>query len=323
MRWQHLELPGGREDPVLTARRGARYPGLPSKGGTLPARSARRIGADPPWTSQTLARAAVRALHHVRGAEWLGSADERRVVEQPLLDVAARAAGDAAQPDPPLSSWPAQARRLLELLLAIGAAASATEDDDSPTRAPLCYVWRLYEAWVASEVLYGIDRRDDTVRTEFVTGRPGYEWLTTHAVPGGELIACAQLRVGSALDHLANRLPAGIRSNTSVLIPDVCVFLVRTDHRTECVVVDAKRRSSVTMAPDDVAEAASKYVWGLRIGPEGGLEPRVDIAKAIIATTAIAPVMHSVESRIVAMRVLPGSTDGLIAVLSAALGWEP
>jgi hypothetical protein len=321
VRWQHLELPGGREDPVLTARQGARFPGVSTARGTLPARSARRISADPPWTSQTLARAAVRAVRHLRDADWLGSAEERGVVERPFLDLATRASVDPTRPDPPLSSWPAQARQLLELLLALGAVASATHDQ-RPTIAPLCYVWRLYEAWVASEVLLAFDQRDDTSRTGLVTGRPGCEWLASWDVPGGELFVCSQLRVGRTPVHPDHRLPAGVRSNTSVLIPDVSVFLIGADHMAH-VVVDAKRRSGAAMAPDDVAEAASKYVWGLRFGPPSGAEPRIDVDRAIIATTAAAPTMFSTDSRIDAVSVRPGSSAALAESLLAALGLEP
>lgn len=318
LRWQHLELPGGREDPVLTASRGARFPGLSTARGPLPARSARRISADPPWTSRTLARAAVRAVHHLRGAEWLGSPEERGTVERPFLDVAARANLDPTRPDPPLSSWPAQARQLLELLLALGAVASATTDE-RPANAPLCYVWRLYEAWVASEVLLAFDQRDDTVRTGLVTGRPGCEWLASWSTPGGELVVCAQLRVGRLPGHLDHTLAFGVRSNTSLLIPDVSIFLVGAD-RVSYVVVDAKRRSAAGMAPDDVAEAASKYVWGLRLDPPCGAEPRIDVDRAIIATTAAAPTMYSTDGRIDAVTVRPGSSAGLAESLRAALG---
>jgi hypothetical protein len=317
-RWQHIELPGGREDPVLTARQGARYPGLKTPRGDLPARSARRIGADPAWTSQTLAHAASRAVRHLRDAEWLGTAEERRAVERPFLDVAARAAGDPARQDPPLSSWPTQARQLLELLLAIGAIASATADQ-SATNAPLCYMWRLYEAWIASEVLRGFDQRHEAIRTSLSTGREGCEWLATWDVPSGEVIVCSQLRVGGALANPGSRLPVGIRSNTSALIPDVSVFFVGVE-RFSYVVIDAKRRSSISMAPDDVAEAASKYVWGLRIEPSGGEEPRIDIDRAIIATTASAPTMFSEAGRIEALTVRPGLNTSLADRLAAALG---
>ena len=72
VRWQHLELPGGREDPVATARYGARYPGISSGRRRLPGRSARRVGANPAWTCRAIARAALRSSRLLVESEWLG-----------------------------------------------------------------------------------------------------------------------------------------------------------------------------------------------------------------------------------------------------------
>lgn len=318
IRWQHLELPGGREDPVVTARGAARYPGLSAGVRTLPARSARRVGAAPAWTSKALAQAAASASRLLLEAEWLGDIAERRTVVRPFLEVAAQATGDPGLADPPRSSWPTLTRQLFECLVALQAVATATVDH-GPTSAPLCYVWRLYEAWIASEVLLGLDSLDGAVRTELHAGSPGYEWLARWTIPAGELLVCAQFRVGSTPDDLGRRLPHGLLSNTSILIPDVSVFLSSAG-QLRCVVVDAKRRSSVSMRADDAAEAASKYVWGLRIDGPRLNEPRIDVAQVVIATTALAPSMFSARSRITAARVIPGSSGALTKAVVGSLG---
>ncbi|MBM9459922.1 hypothetical protein JK386_08395 [Nocardioides sp. zg-536] len=99
------------------------------------------------------------------------------------------------------------------------------------------------------------------------------------------------------------------------------VFLSSAE-RLRCVVVDAKRRSSVSMRADDAAEAASKYVWGLRIDGPRLDEPRIDVAQVIIATTALAPSMFSARSRITAARVIPGSSGALTKAVVGALGLD-
>ena len=104
--------------------------------------------------------------------------------------------------------------------------------------------------------------------------------------------------------NLGHRLPRGLRSNTSTLIPDVSIFLVTPEDMT-FVVVDAKRRSSA-MRADDAAEAASKYVWGCGRDP-GANEPRIDVEQVIITTTSGAPLMFSEHSRITTTSVTPAT----------------
>lgn len=317
LRWQHLELPGGREDPRHTAVHAAAHQGITTARGTVPVVSARRVGAQPAWSAQALFRASSRVVDMLARAKWLGDDTVRQTIVRPFVEVARASSRAVHRSDPPLSSWPTPARNLHEALLALSAIASVS-DEDRPTGAPLCYVWRLYEAWIASEVLLGIDLRPDTQRTELVTAASGAEWVGRWDAPGGHVVACAQLRVAAEEVDLDERLIHGVRSLTSTLIPDVAVFRV-WDQEQRMVVVDAKRRSAESMRPEEVAEAASKYLWGLRVTRSEASQNAPAADRVLIATTARTPHMYSDDSRIEATTVVPGGESDLVGRVSLAL----
>ncbi|AXH95509.1 hypothetical protein DV701_04615 [Ornithinimicrobium avium] len=118
---------------------------------------------------------------------------------------------------------------------------------------------------------------------------------------------------------MGGRLRHSIRSLTSTLVPDVGVFLM-TDHEQRMVVVDAKRRSALTMRADDVAEASSKYVWGLRVSPPSDGAPRLAVDRVVLASTAQTPEMYSDHSRIEGSTVVPGRKSDLMGRVNRALG---
>lgn len=316
-RWQYIELPLGREDLLRTSRAGGRFPGFTLNDRVLPERSARRVGTSRAWTSSTLADAASRAVRAL--SPVLSSNDQHAGVLAPFSEIARRSAASSSRTDPPLSSWPRRARALLEPLRALCAIAEATQD--APVmNAPLSYVWRLYEAWVASEVFRWLDARGDTVRSVMATQSRGVEWLRVWEMSGIKIVACAQLEVRARLHDLGGLLPDGVRSLTSVLKPDVAVFVLE-DSQTTMVVIDAKRRSAREMAADDIAEAASKYIWGLRLGEDDAT--LIDVEAAIIATSAVPKPMFSASSRVVPVQTYPGLTARLGEALEAALGLPP
>jgi hypothetical protein len=120
------------------------------------------------------------------------------------------------------------------------------------------------------------------------------------------VVLLAQAEIGKEPQDFDGLLPGGIRSVSSVLRPDVTMGVV-APKGVGVFVLDAKRRSAATMDPRDAAEAASKYVWGIRLGgsasePDDGM---VHVTRALLATTAVPPLMISAQARIVGLRVLP------------------
>jgi hypothetical protein len=99
----------------------------------------------------------------------------------------------------------------------------------------------------------------------------------------------------------------GLVSLTSVLEPDLLVaFENQADHSWTIDVYDAKKRRMSDRRPrmsaGDVAEAASKYLWGLRAG---SLEGRLVRTVSILSPTTPES-MFDTESRIDTLGLRPG-----------------
>jgi hypothetical protein len=115
------------------------------------------------------------------------------------------------------------------------------------------------------------------------------------------------------------------------LIPDVLLAATAPASQTARVTVfDAKKRGVTTaMSRADVAEASSKYLWGIRwdagaqtTDKSVGVDPQVGFAvrEVVILTSSTAPKMHSSKGKIRAIELRPNmSDDTLRLVLSEVL----
>lgn len=330
-RWQHVELPGGREDPVMTERLGGRMAGVSHPlHGTLPVRSARRVQTPSDWGFGQIATAAASLVEALLEADWLGADEERARLIRPFALLAERSEPTTQVSDPPMSTWPAPARRAFELVAAATAAATtAAAHDSAVPRAPICFVWRLYEAWLATEGLRAIDESPEATRTSLSIAVEGAEWIASWALPNDRrAYLCAQLHVTDAPATLGGVLPQDFRSVTSELIPDLALFVTGGD-QMELTVFDAKQRSAFAMTARDCAEAASKYAWGLRVRGTSDRATRADGAPEVpgrhpdqvwIATTAYPPTMYAPQSNIGAVRVDPAVREKFGEAIRAAAG---
>lgn len=305
--WRNIELRGGREDFQATERRMPALAALKTKDGRpLPQKTARRRGIEDPWTSWLLYDA---ALAVVKEAGALGD----RVIEDlpwrkvtaAFRAVAGRARPDRSSSDSPVSTWPIAARLCYEGFLAALSVVRSTKT--GAATAPLSYLWRLFEAWVAvSSYRTLVDRFGPSI--EAPEAASGCEWRARWQLNGSSLSFLAQARIdGTGVP--AAPPAARIRSISSDLIPDVLLIVEPSEGDVRIGVIDAKQRLVHTgMGPRDVAEAASKYVWGIRRQDEIRALP---VVSALVVSSMPAGNMYSKESRIRAQQALPSNSSGL------------
>ena len=294
--WRAPEIRGGREDLRETDRSGARLAGIRRPGRSpIPDRIARRRGATAPWSSRRLATACVAFSRALRGAVDVEiGARPLALVEQ----VSRRAAAQTHGPDGSISSWPHEAqaayRAVLRVLVALAVAGVGND------RVPLCHVWRLYEAWV------GVKTHEVLVE-RFGLGDPleapwwAREWATATG-------ACVRLHSQATVSRNADPLIAcggpGFVSVSSDLRPDGLIGLRSTHGSQALVCVDAKQRTSPTsMDRAGVAEAASKYLWGIRRADD---MDRFGTVTTLVVSSAPVPNMYDPDrSRTDASFLLP------------------
>jgi hypothetical protein len=304
---RNIELRGGREDFLMTERRLGSLPILMTqKGRHIPQRTFRRRAKDASWHSQLLREAASAVHDTVRSRinEQLTLTEVDKIVA-PFASVARLATPSLTLVDPPLSTWPLNARRCYESLLATMAALKVEDNGKIP--APLCHLWRLYEAWIAVLCLeavihfLGFLPPDDSSR--FVKG---CEWITQWRLHNGcAVVLLAQPHIsknglGSSLQSIVP-----IKSITSDLVPDV-LLAITSDYEIQLLIVDAKKRSQLTsMDPREVAETASKYLWGIRSLEQSEIFP---VRSTIIASTMQPGKMHSTHSCIQSLCVTPANS---------------
>jgi hypothetical protein len=317
--WRGLELPGGREDLHGTARVAGRLPAQPGPRGTLlPVRSLRRIPSHEEWRSHRLHTAAALLADRADRAMSGVSSEARRLLQRPFLGVADMANPGGRRSDPPVSTWPDAARSCYRTILAALSVLDAIAADRNAPRAPLCHLWRLYEAWVAATCFRVLDNAG--MHQIFGPQRTSAgEWSTCwERSDGGRVAMVAQAQIGRHPETFDGVLPTGIRSVSSDLRPDVLICVVRPDNAVGIVALDAKRRSASNMDARDASESASKYVWGLRVGAQNsGRDPgTAHVSATLLATTAAAPTMNEPASRIAPLRLLP---DAPVVELALAL----
>lgn len=311
--WRALELPGGREDLAGTDRRAARLPAqIDLRGRSLPIRSLRRVRRDRLWTSHELNRTA-NVLAELT-AELVQGAEQRAraALLQPFYRVAELARSPVPTLDPPLSTWPVSALGCLREFRAALALVDATRSPEGAMRAPLCHLWRLYESWIAATCFKILDSDSRLTRTHDPDIVDGAQWFASwSSAEGFRVILFTQPEIGQNLQDFSGILPEGLRSTSSGLRPDVLICVVTPEERTGILVLDAKRRSALSMDSRDAAEAASKYVWGIRVGgsasdPDAG---SAHVTAVLLATTAVPPLMYSAQARITVIQVLPNRPE--------------
>ncbi|MDA9293046.1 hypothetical protein N9Q18_01030 [bacterium] len=214
-----------------------------------------------------------------------------------------------------MSSWPQTAISTYTMMKAV---LSKTRDDQNDgLTTPLSDLWRVYEAWSVYQVL-DVLRADPRVRALDAMGSAaGCEWFQQLEGPTGRIIAVAQPEISDDPDRCGPLMELGLVSITSVLEPDLLVvFENQADKSWMIDVYDAKKRRSSKRRPrmsaGDVAEAASKYVWGLRMPSK--LQPAVRTVSILSPETPEG--MFDSASQIETFGLRPGvGVDGLTNVV--------
>lgn len=323
--WRGLELPGGREDVRQTLRFGGRMPAQTTRSGIRrPARTARRLLRARPWQSLGLYTLAARLAERTRGLVDAAEGTDAKpmaAVLAPFQAVARQARPTRALVDPPFSNWPEDAVTCYAAMYAALGVIEATKEGLGTRTAPLCHVWRLYEAWVAAQLLCILGQSGRVNNQGGPTSIDGAEWVARwDLIPGGQLFLFAQPHISRDPQTFDGLLPIGVRSITSDLRPDALIFVVTAAGSVGMAAVDAKLRSPGQIDARDVAEAASKYAWGLRLSEPSAGSSAAEVSATLIAACAKVPTMHHDGSRILAMRLVPGEdhneanrlVDGLI-----------
>jgi hypothetical protein len=333
--WRPIDVRAGREDVLYTERHGRS--GLSGRwrddGPVLLDRTARRRPDAPQWQSGQLASlasalaASMEALAHTTQLDGIAVDYSLRI----LRELASVARPAALRPDPPISSWPPAARAVYRSLLRAFVQLGNTRADDS--RAPLSHFWQLYEAWVGVRVL-GILETLLGARAALTTARPGASqlWEARWKLGDGSRVVLLAQPLFSGSNRRVDAESANTCvSLTSDLIPDVLLAATAPASQTARVTVfDAKKRGVTTaMSRADVAEASSKYLWGIRwdagaqtTDKSVGVDPQVGFAvrEVVILTSSTAPKMHSSKGKIRAIELRPNmSDDTLRLVLSEVL----
>jgi hypothetical protein len=264
----------------------------------VPGRTARVVPSKAVWSSSSLSGTAVR-VH--RALEALGVATGWDVSSRRMFDLVARRAWPQSQvADPPLSSWPqaaADALRAMRALLATLESAAS-----GPRRAPLSYLWRLYEAWVAAELGHALSAIPGVVPATPPQPGKGCDWHARYELGAGAFVLAAQARLAGAPTSCPPLADIGLRSVTSVLVPDLLVaWRASTGSEWATIIFDAKHRvAGQPMDAGAVAEAGSKYLWGLRRNAR-----HLGVNRVVIVSTENAGSMLSDDSLIDGVRMLP------------------
>jgi hypothetical protein len=293
--WRPTDMRGGREDLQATDRLGARRGGVTVGSRVIPDRVARRQRSSIPWTSTRLSGACRALAVYLREVGLDGS---EQVLVGPLELVAALAAPARPVPDPPLSSWPAQARStfraVIEALVGLAVAGRGSSS------VPLSDVWKIYESWIALRSLSVLEECLGPAKPVGV----GTVWSSEWDVDGVTVRLHCQREIGASSGGNVAGHPDGIISVSSNLRPDVLISVIGSTGDKALFCIDAKRRITATqMDAGDVATAASKYLWGIRDASDPDLLP---VVTTLIVSSAGLASVHDVErSRIFGLFALP------------------
>lgn len=326
--WRPRDLPGGREWFSRTLRSPrARFD--PAAG---PLVTARLRASDAAWRSGVVAE-----LGGLLSAELLGVDidGELEPFTRAFKSVESNAKPEVRTSDTSPASWPRGVRRFYDLgLLALSQVAAR---GPGKSKAPLCRLWELYEAWVLRQL---VDLFSSLVGHEPGQGptlvgwadaagpAPRPTWWTRWASSNATVDFWAQLRIGAAgakiyrpVADVMARSTTGLPdvvAVTSDLIPDAMVVIRHRDRPAVIIVVDAKHRSGPNMQAGDAATAGAKYHWGLRSRPTDAPA----LTSVVLVTPAQPPTMHRPDTaRILAVAAQPQTRElSSHDVLSAELG---
>lgn len=299
--WRPIDVIGGREDERGTERRAGFFPAVVQQDGTIrPASTSRVVPAGHAWRSSLLA---THAREVIQRLDRLSCPMNRRILA-PFEMVAKQAHDPMGAPEQPLSTWPAKASAALTSLRAL--LSGVIETEEGRASAPLCSLWRLYEAWVAVQILSALVADDRLSQRSKPQRGHGDDWHVVFDGPKGRIILVAQPDISNDEGNAESLEPTAVFSVSSRLQPDAIVAVEdRVSGAWLVDVYDAKKRTHA-MSSSDVAEAASKYVWGIR---------RVDpapmnlvVRNATIVTTLDAGAMYSVDSRIESLCAMPSGS---------------
>lgn len=268
--WRPLDVVGGVEDLKVTERQAARYSAISSpKGIPLPGKTARRMHAIKDWKCQTLSQVARELIRRIE-AQLDSETWNPSLAIRPLRVVASRSAHHSRIADPPPSSWPKGGRDLYFLLLA--ALALVTSVPKGKASPPLTDLWRIYEAWISSEVIRSVNS-ECNIAGVLLGEEEGEKVVIEWSLPrGAKVHVLTQPTIGSERTTLGGVLRRSIYSCAGVLEPDVLIICTPdgSSSRQSLFAIDAKKRGSGGLSDSELAEYGGKYMWNLRQKWGGG-----------------------------------------------------
>jgi hypothetical protein len=304
--WRPIEIAGGREDAHGTIRRLDRAGAVAIGNRVMPRRSLRRRASTEDWQLPSLAAVVTELVRRIKAEPGLADASGAGTLL--LEEVAALSSSRATGSEPLPSSWPWGLRTLYDL--ALEALAFSTPAGVGPTMAPLCHLWRLYEAWVSTQVINwvaGIRGRSPDIGPGVAA--PGNAWKAMWRDDNVVTEVWGQLQVSGNPIELGDDPTLSIRSVTSQLVPDILV-VVATPQSATLIAFDAKRTSSLRLLPDEATTTASKYHWGLRATHANA---DVYLDKVVLVTCASPPTFFdNAKARTISVRARPVAGDRLI-----------
>jgi hypothetical protein len=299
--WRPTDLRGGREDGRLTERHERQVAFSRSATPRIPDRTARRRASSEDWRSSRVAavtRALRRSIAH-RAGEGPGR-DALRQTERLLDHIARSVTSPIAARDIGPSSWPSRMRAYYADALRAFSALEATRAGIH--EVPLSRLWELYEAWVTTRCFRLLcDLFGEPVPTRapiLGVARWSAEWSA------GERRVHMFVQPVIGAQRLELTASGSVQSISSTLIPDVLLAIQSGANAPKIFAIDAKKRGAGTaMRAGDVAEAASKYLWGIVWAGSDSLRA---IEGALIAASALEnATMYSTSAAIEAHVLLP------------------
>jgi hypothetical protein len=282
---------------------------IDSNGRSVPLKTLRQRGDSTDWHSNKLSGVTHRVAEELRRLST--NQPELAELASPFDRASRRARTKSRRPDQSLSSWTPHARRCYTT--AVATLLTVSELGTGPLSCPLTSLWALYEDWIGAVLVDAITG---------ILGIPGVpvlgplncSWHSQWVPDGMRVSLLAQPTVTATPVDFSGTLPHPIHSVTSNLRPDYIVSVDRPGSEPNLFVIDAKQRTTRTaMDPEDVAEAGSKYLWGIRRGDD------LPVEQVLIASSSEPQTMHSASSRIGVSEVRPAVTAALESYLLARL----
>ncbi len=262
--WKGIDLPGGREDEMLTLRHPRAAAGTRLGNTLTPERSARLISGTNDWKLNSVSSVSLALAKRLEASVNTETVPLISHLVGAAARIAAIARPAAVSSDPPISSWPHVLAALYRL--ALQALAEAETLAVSKDEVPLCDLWRLYESWVTLSVVRELQSlMGDPGLTQHGSRSDAWAWAAQWALPSGGLLRVAsQETIAGHTSGNGAQSGKQLFSVSSVLIPDVLISYMPADKEPIVMVIDAKKRSGSKYERSSVAEAASKYLWGAR-----------------------------------------------------------